>query len=212
MILITVVPIFLPSEAVIPVHGVSQLASNLSRVAFSLRHVLWHMIMPFIIGSLIGLAIAWALLREISLSWLPLGIGIYIIANLWLPSLYARLKALSNPYVIGALQTGLGSLVGATGPLTTTLIRKITDNKDGIVSTNALLMAFSHAAKVALFASLGFAYADYWEVLSWMIAGAILGSYVGTKIRTKIDNRRFLIILKWALTALALKMIIEVFI
>ncbi len=212
MILISVVPIFLPADAIIPIHGVSQLASNLSRVAFSIRRVLWSLLLPFITGSLAGLAIAWALLSEIALSWLPVGIGLYIIVSVWLPNLQARLSGLANVYVIGGLQTGLGSVVGATGPLTTALLRKLSEDKDSIVSTNALFMSFTHAAKVALFASLGFAYADYWNILIWMIIGAILGSYVGTKIRAKIDNLHFLIILKWVLTVLALKMIIEVFI
>ena len=45
-----------------------------------------------------------------------------------------------------------------------------------------------------------------------MIIGSIAGSWLGTKLRDKIDAKKFTIILKVLLTALAIKVIVFVFI
>ncbi|MBD3830570.1 MAG: sulfite exporter TauE/SafE family protein, partial [Arcobacter sp.] len=45
-----------------------------------------------------------------------------------------------------------------------------------------------------------------------MIIGAVAGSWAGTQLRDKIDGKRFTIILKVLLTALAIKVIVDVFI
>lgn len=42
--------------------------------------------------------------------------------------------------------------------------------------------------------------------------GAILGSYVGTKLRNRIDGKKFAIILKIMLTFLAINLIFQVII
>jgi len=44
-----------------------------------------------------------------------------------------------------------------------------------------------------------------------MIIGAVAGSYTGTKLRDKIDGKKFLMLLKVLLSALAIKVIIGVF-
>ena len=44
-----------------------------------------------------------------------------------------------------------------------------------------------------------------------MIIGAVAGSYAGTKLRDKIDGKKFLMLLKVLLTILAIKVIIGVF-
>lgn len=211
MVLISIVPIFLPLEAIIPVHGACQLASNISRVFFSFKTVLWKLFPAFVLGSCAGLMLVWALLRYAELSWLPIAIGTYIIATLWIPGIREALSRISNAYMIGAIQTGAGAVVGATGPLTTTLILGLTNKKDALVSTNALFMSFSHAVKLPLFLILGFSYSTYWTTILGMTVGAIFGSYVGTKLRHRIQSRRFLTVLKFTLTTLALKMIVSVF-
>ena len=45
-----------------------------------------------------------------------------------------------------------------------------------------------------------------------MIIGAVSGSWVATKLRDEIDGKRFTIILKVLLSALAIQVIVKVFI
>ena len=101
-------------------------------------------------------------------------------------------------------------VVGATGPLTMTLLFKDYQDKDKVVATGAALMSITHLLKVVVFIYFGFVFFDYIGIIACMISGAILGSYVGTKLRDKIDGKKFAIILKVMLTILAINLIIKV--
>ncbi len=57
VILIAVMPGFVPPAAIIPIHAVTQLASNLSRAAFGWRHIDRAMVMPVAIGAVAGAAV-----------------------------------------------------------------------------------------------------------------------------------------------------------
>ena len=52
MMLIALMPHFFAPSLVIPVHAVTQLASNTSRVWFSFDAVRWSLFTPFFLGSL----------------------------------------------------------------------------------------------------------------------------------------------------------------
>jgi len=103
-------------------------------------------------------------------------------------------------------------VVGATGPLTMTLLFKDFKNKDKVVATGALLMSITHFLKIVVFIYFGFLFFDYIGIIVCMIFGAILGSYVGTKLRNRIDGKKFAIILKIMLTFLAINLIFQVII
>ncbi len=206
MLLLASLPFFLPVQAIIPVHGVTQLASNFSRSALALAHVAWRFLPAFLIGSLAGILVAWQVVASLNAQWLPLCIGGYILCHLWWPGFKRVMSRYENFYIIGALQTGLNPIVGATGPLTTTLVMARLREPEAIVSTNAILMSFSHIAKIALFVFIGFEYVVYWKEMLILCSGAIAGSYVGTFIRQRIDGKRFIRVLTVLLTLLALRM------
>lgn len=207
MMLIALVPFFITPQAIIPVHGTAQLASNASRGAFAFRAIAWELFPQFLLGSLIGITLVALFLRSVPLDVIPLLIGIYILTRLWLPALSKRIERFENMMLVGALQTGLGLMVGATGPLTTTILSKRYDSRDIVVATNAVMMAISHFAKIVVFALMGFAFLDYWLEIIGLIAGATAGSYLGTKIRKRIDDKRFFTILQILLSVLAIRMI-----
>ena len=207
MLLIAIMPSFLPAAVIIPIHGLVQLASNSSRVALSLQNIAWHLLPPFLIGSLIGLVIFTTLLLNISTDYIPLAIGSYILLNLWSRPFSNFIKRFESFYIIGAMQTGLSLIVGATGPLTHSILLKQLQDKDQVIATSAIFMSISHLAKLVIFGFIGFQFGDYFLILLLMSLGAILGSYLGSKVRKKIDNQIYLTIVKFLLSILAIKMI-----
>jgi uncharacterized membrane protein YfcA len=80
-----------------------------------------------------------------------------------------------------------------------------------VVATGAALMSITHILKVFVFMYFGFVFFDYIGIIIAMIIGAVAGSYAGTKLRDKIDGKKFLMLLKVLLSALAIKVIIGVF-
>lgn len=210
MMLIAILPSFLPVNALIPVHGLTQVSSNLSRAIFGYKDVQYEVVPKFLIGSILGIAFFVGILNFISLEYVPLFIGVYILLSLWSQKFNEKIKRYENYYLAGFFQTGLSMVVGATGPLTMTLLFKDYKDKDKVVATGAALMSITHFLKVVVFIYFGFVFFDYIWIIISMIIGAVVGSFVGTKLRNIIDGKRFTIILKVLLTILALNLIIGI--
>ncbi|RXJ86681.1 sulfite exporter TauE/SafE family protein [Arcobacter sp. CECT 8985] len=211
MILIAILPSFLPVNALIPVHGLTQMTSNFSRAVFGYKDVQFQVLPKFILGSLLGIALISSIIYYISLEYVPLFIGVYILLSLWSQKFNEKIKRFESYFIIGFFQTGLSLVVGATGPLTMTLLYKDFEDKNRVVATAAALMGITHIFKVFVFIFFGFAFFDYISTLLFMIIGAVLGSYAGTKLRDKIDGKKFRNILKILLSLLAIKVIVSVF-
>ena len=212
MMLIAIMPLFLPLNALIPVHGLTQISSNLSRAVFGYKDVQYEVIPKFLIGSFLGIGIFAGILNLISLEYVPLFIGAYILLSLWSAKFNEKIKKYENYLLAGFFQTGLSMVVGAIGQLTMTLLQKDYKDKDKVVATSAALMSITHILKVFVFTYFGFVFFDYIEIIFAMIIGSIAGSWLGTKLRDKIDAKKFTIVLKVLLTALAIKVIASVFI
>ena len=212
MMLIVILPSFLPLNALIPIHGLTQVSSNVSRAIFGYKDVQYEVIPKFLLGSAIGIGMFAAVLNLISLEYVPLFIGIYILLSLWSEKFNEKIKRYESYFLAGFFQTGLSMVVGATGPLTMTLLFKDYEDKNKVVATGAALMSITHILKVFVFMYFGFVFFDYIGVIIAMIIGAVSGSWVATKLRDEIDGKRFTIILKVLLSALAIQVIVKVFI
>ena len=212
MMLIAIMPSFIPLNALIPVHGLTQMSSNFSRAVFGYKDVQFEVIPKFLLGSLIGIGIFAAILNFISLQYVPLFIGTYILLSLWSEKFNEKIKRYENYFLAGFFQTGLSMVVGATGPLTMTLLLKDYQDKDKVVATGAALMSITHILKVFVFMYFGFVFFDYIGIIVAMIIGAVAGSWAGTQLRDKIEGKKFLMLLKVLLSALAIHVILGVFI
>lgn len=212
MMLIAVLPSFLPLNALIPVHGLTQMSSNFSRAVFAYKDIQYETIPKFLIGSLAGIVLFASIISMLSLEYVPLFIGVYILLSLWSKKFNNKIKKYENYYLVGFLQSGLSIVVGATGPLTMTLLLKDYEDKNKVVATGAALMSITHILKIFVFMYFGFVFFDYIGIIIAMIIGAVAGSYAGTKLRDKIDGKKFTMVLKVLLSALAIKLIVGLFI
>ncbi|MFC1832197.1 TSUP family transporter [Thermodesulfobacteriota bacterium] len=211
LILISFLPDFLPGDALVPVHGVTQLASNTSRAAFSFRSIVWRLWPLFFAGSVLGATMFGLLVVNISTAYIPVFIGVYILLKLWSERVGRLLSSFDSLFVLGFLQTGLGILVGSTGHLTMPRLLKEISDRDGIVATSGMFMSLSHGLKLLAYGIIGFKFNQYSVILAYMVTGALIGSFVGTLLRRQISNRWFSQILKILLTVMALRMIYSAF-
>jgi len=208
MLLISVMSVFLPAAAIVPVHGVVQFASNASRGAFSPQEIRRDILWPFLVGCLIGTLAGSRIVLRVPTELIPLPLGVFILTMTWLPQIKKKLWFPGRFLSLGFVQAFLTLFVGATGPLNMPFLIRAGLSRDQLVVTGAAFMTIVHLVKIITFGLLGFAFGPYLALMLLMIIAVISGSYVGTRLRHKVPEQLFLLAFKLLITLLAMRMII----
>ena len=211
LLLLAILPSFLPANVLIPIHSLNQITSNLSRACFGYKAIQFQVIPKFFIGSLVGVGLFSYCLNIISPTYIPVFIGTYILLSLWSQSFNNKMMHYENYYLIGFFQTGLSVIVGTTGQLAIAKLLKDYQDKDKVIATSAVLMCMTHFMKIIVFIYFGFVFSEYISIILMMASGSILGSYLGTYLRHRINGKKLVFVLKILLTILSIKSITGVF-
>lgn len=208
MILAGLMPLFLPAAAIIPVHGTTQLSSNISRAWFGRDRLDLAYLPAYIIGSIGGAIVFAVLVRFISLEFVPPMIALYILLTQWFKPINHWLKNRESFYVIGFLQTGIGMFVGSPGPLHMPLLMKKYADAHTAVTTGSLMVTFLHILKLIVYAWLGFSFAQYWQLILLLTVSATIGSWLGVRLRHYVPNAWLRRAIPWVMTVIAIKILI----
>lgn len=207
ILLIAAMPGLLPASAILPIHAVTQLGSNLSRAGFGWRSIDVSLIPAIAVGAALGAWLGSEVYLRLDMTWLPAVIGIIILLITWvkLPSVPGggQLSLL----FLGFYQTGLGMLAGATGPVGAAVLLRRNTNRDWLVVNTAVYMTLNHVFRVVAFVLIGFSFAQWWELVLAMIAAVTAGSWVGTRLRGMIPQIDFQRWFRLLVTLLAVRMI-----
>jgi uncharacterized membrane protein YfcA len=206
--LIALMPGLVPAAAIIPLHAATQLASNASRAFFGWRLIDASLIIPFLIGAVVGAALGAQLFQQLDLYWLPVLMGVVILLITWMPLPAVQGEGNWALLFLGFYQTGIGMLIGATGPLGAALLLRRQQRRDWLVINTAVYMASSHLLKMLAFLLMGFSFSDYGLLLAGMVVGVIAGSWLGTRLRQYVPEGDFQIWFKLFISLLALRMIL----
>jgi uncharacterized membrane protein YfcA len=208
VLLLTLMPGLVPASAILPLHALTQLASNISRAGFGWRSIDPGIIPAFAAGALVGSWLGGQVYQFIDLRWLPLCIGVFILVFTWLPSPVLRGGGQLALAVLGFCQTGLGMLAGATGPLGAAVLLRRSRERDWLVVNTAVYMTVNHTLRVFAYFAIGFSYAPWWPLVSGMVVAGIVGSWVGTRLRGLVPQRNFHKWFRLLVTVLAVRMIL----
>ena len=109
--------------------------------------------------------------------------------------------------MLGFYQTGLGMLIGATGPLGAAVLARRNQQRDWLVVNTGVYMSCNHLLRIFAFGVMGFAFADYLWLTLGMVVAVIAGSWLGTRLRRYVPEGNFQLWFKVLITLLALRMI-----
>jgi len=207
LLLLAVMVMILPPIAVIPVHGMVQLCSNLTRAWFGRSELVTSLLPPFAVGVVSGGVCALPLLQSFPATALPLPLGLFILLLTWLPQSPANIKLPGKFFTLGLVNGFITLFVGATGPLNMPVLLRHGLNSSQAVATMAALMTTVHLVKIAVFGLLGFAFSSYLLLIAGMVVSVTAGSWFGTQIRRQTPGAFLRLVIKILLTVLALRMI-----
>jgi uncharacterized membrane protein YfcA len=207
VMMLAVLASVLPPTVVIPVHGIVQVGSNLGRAVVMRAHIVWALILPFAIGSVVGVALAAALVTDLPAKVLNAVLGLFILYSTWTP----KLKPAGVPNwvlaPVGAVSSFATMFLGATGPLVAAFISPDRLERHEVIASHAASMTIQHGFKIAAFNAIGFAFLPWLPMLALMVASGFLGTLVGRRTLDRLPARAFSIIFKTILTLLALDLV-----
>lgn len=211
IILLVIMPNFMPYFSAIPIHGVVQFASNFSRFLFSFREAKLKYAILYIPGALLGAAVGSFFVGKIPETYLPVVLGVFIIVSLWTDIIRRLGRLFSSMLTLGFIQTFLSLFIGSTGVISLPTLIKNGLTKNEVIVTHAMMMSILNTAKVAGFVAVGFAFMEYLNLTIMMVIGSVIGSFLGAKVRHLIPEKQGKFILKAITTVLAIKLIVGVF-
>jgi len=207
-LMISAMALFLPPVAVVPVHGLVQLGSNVGRAWVQRAHIQWNYIVWVTLGALLGSVFGGRLALVLPEKWLTLAIGAFVLVTTWLPTPRGLTDSRAVQFIGGSIVSAVGMVVGAAGPLLAAFVRGIPDRRQ-LVATHAMLNSLQHAIKIIVFAAMGFAYGSYLPLIALMVASGFVGTTVGSRLLTRVPERLFRLTFRLLLSAVALGLIRE---
>lgn len=207
IVLIAVMAVLMPAQALIPIHGIVQIGSNAGRAAIMIRGVEWKILAPFVVGSLIGAAIGGLTAVQLPPAVLNIGLACFILYAVWAPAVTApgRFKVIAT----GVFSSFLTMFFGATGSFVSAMVKSMRLGRLEHVATHSTCMVAQHAIKVVAFGLLGFNYAPYAGLIVAMVVSGFLGTVIGKHVLVKMNDQTFHRVLAVLLSILALRLFYE---
>jgi uncharacterized membrane protein YfcA len=213
IILLSIMTLFLPLNIIIPVHGLVQLVSNLSRTYFLRSYIKKTIAISFALGLPLGAYIAVFFIKKISDTSIPY----FFIAAVILYTLYKpkNLPAITLPFkhfwILGFVVGLAGPLIGATGPILAQFFIRDDLSRQEIVANKASIQFLGHLIKIPVFLAIGFQYQDHALLSAAMIIFGIIGTKYGVKLLHSIQDATFTKIFRIGLTLASIRLIYKAF-
>lgn len=215
IVLLAVMLFFLDPLVVIPLHGAVQLVSNGSRAVAQRRHLAWSLIWRYSILLVPFGAVALALVSSVPEDAITVLIGCFVLLATWRPQwlqVGAHPEAINRNrrfILLGGAVGFLNILVGAVGPFIAPFFLNMDLSRQAIVGTKAACQGFGHLVKILLFGLAGFAFAAFLPLLALLIPMVLLGTWVGTRLLERVNERVFTRLFKTVLTLVACWLIVS---
>jgi uncharacterized membrane protein YfcA len=203
--MLTLLGLFIPVAALIPVHGAVQLGSNTGRAWRQRANVRWQVAGPFVAGSVLGAIVGAFVVVQLPDAVMKLVLGLFVVAITWttIPG-FDRLGR-AGISLASAVLAVLSMMLGATGPLLNAVLAQIIPgDRKALVATHAAGMTVQHLLKIVVFGAAGFAFAQWLPLVAAMIVTGYLGTIWGTRLLDSLPEDRFRFWFKILLTVLAL--------
>lgn len=206
-VLLAIMAVGMPVSSLMPVHGIVQLGSNLSRSIIQRLYIAWPLVLWFSLGCVVGIAMGTPLVSIIPDNMARIALGLFVLWSVCRP------RRTSKPlnrffFVIGGGLSSIGSMiVGATGPMVAGLISSQGLTKQPLIATHSLCMVLQHGMKILAFGLLGFAWAAWLPVLAAMLVSSVLGTWLGTRLLDNLPERFFRFVFRLTMWMLGLQLL-----
>ena len=205
-IMLAIVSSVVPITVAVPMHAWMMLGLSLGRFWYFRREIVWRIVMPFLLGALIGVFIGGRVYFDLSEFLLSLVIGLLILAAVWMPKVQWGSRIPTPYFWVGVIHSFLSTLFSFGGLFQPLMIRAAL-SKLQIVGTLAAGLLFMNVLKLSAYSYYGFDYGPYLSVIFFAILAAIPGAYLGKKTLHRIPEDKFRLIFRIIMSCFALRLL-----
>ena len=206
MIILAVTSVVLPVTAIVPIHSTLLIGSTATRTLFFWPDIDWKIARPFLMGSVVAVAIGARIYVELPETIIAMAISVVMLFAIWLPEVRWRPK-LRHPWVIVGFIHSLLSTLFAYGALVHAIILHTGLKKRQIVATMAASLTGMGLFKITGYTLIGFDYTPYFRTIVFAIAAAFLGTWIGKLVIDRISERVFRTVFRTLVTLTALRLL-----
>jgi hypothetical protein len=192
--------------------AIFHLFGNVSRITFFRHGLDWNVLLIFGTPSFILSLIGATLVGNLSQTFLKLILGIFLIvlSVLFLIKPQLAFRANRKSLVLGGGVSGfLVGLIGTGGALRAAFLTGLKMDKEKYIATSAVVALGTDATRIPYYISSGFLPEQYYYLIPFLFVSAFLGSYVGRKIVTRIDQEKFKKMVLIAIILVSVKFIFD---
>jgi uncharacterized membrane protein YfcA len=185
---------FLDFKTALVLVAIFHFFGNISRIAFFRHGLDKNVLLIFGIPSFVLSLLGATLVGDLSQTVLKFILGIFLIvlsvAFLIKPKL--AFPANRKSLVLGGGISGfIVGLIGTGGALRATFLTGLKMEKEKYIATSAVIALGTDATRIPYYISSGFVTEQYYYLIPFLFVTAVVGSYVGRKIVTRIDQEKF---------------------
>lgn len=206
MIILAVTSTVLPVSAIVPMHSTLLIGSTTSRSVIFFKHIDWRIAAPFLVGSVVAVAIAAPIYVELPDTFVAGAIGIVMLVAIWLPAVSWRPKIRHPWAVVGFIHSFLSTLF-AYGALLHAIILHTGLTRRQIVGTMAICLSAMSIFKITGYALSGFDFKPYLAVIFLSILAGLAGTWVGKLVIDRISEPVFRTGFRLLVTVTALRLL-----
>lgn len=206
MVILAVTSTVLPVSAIVPLHSALLMGSTASRAVIFREHVDWRIAGPFLVGSVVAVAIAARIYVELPDTAIAAAIGLVMLVAIWLPAVPWRPRV-RHPWLIVGFIHSFFSTLFAYGALLHAVILHTALARRQVVGTMAVSLTGMGVFKISGYALNGFDYRPYLAVIILSFLVALAGTWVGKLLIDRISEMVFRRVFRLLVTLTALRLI-----
>lgn len=210
MIVLAITTTVLPVAAIVPIHSTLLIGSTTSRAIVFRQHIDWRLAGPFLVGSVVAVAIAARIYVELPETIIAAAIGVVMLIAIWLPNVSWRPRV-RHPWVIVGFVHSFLSTLFAYGALLHAVILHTGLKRRQVVGTMAASLTGMGMFKITGYAIHGFDYSPYLRIIVLSTLAAFVGTWVGKLLIERISETVFRSVFRLLVTITALRMLYMAF-
>ena len=205
-VMIAIISSVMPITAMVPIHATMMVGLSLSRTWYFRKDIHWPIVIPFVIGALIGALGGSFLYVDLPEFFIAAAVAILMLLAVWLPDIRLKREIPHPFFLIGIVHSFLSALFSFGGVFQPVMVRTKL-NKMQITATLAAGLMCMNAFKISGYMLFGFDYQPYLMVILLAILAAFPGAKLGKLLLHKISEKQFRTVFKIIMTVFAFRLL-----